>query len=217
MSNASSRQGTSAAALDNLKRDRFELLSAYIDGEVTVSERRQVEQWLETDQNMRCMYSRLLKLRQGLRTMAVPASETSVEQTIESVYRKANRRPKVIAAWVGSAIALLSVSFFSSDLNLRFANTLPDKGAESSTEVLDDASPALEMDLNTPLLGPAVSGIAGSEEESEQFNKNVSKDNLMLQLDVPVVPIPKLDDVPQSDAIESLDSSQPKSNETSSD
>ena len=216
MSTASSRQGTSAAALDNLKRDRFELLSAYIDGEVTVSERRQVEQWLETDQNMRCLYSRLLKLRQGLRTMAVPASETSVEQTIESVYRKANRRPKVIAAWVGSALALLSVSFFSSDLNLRFANTLPDK-AESSTEVLEDSSPALEMDVNTPLLGPAVSGMTGSEEGSEQFNKDVSKDDLMLQLDAPVVPIPKLDDVPQADALESLSGSQPKSNESLSD
>ena len=84
VSQSSAGQSAPAAALDNLKRDRFELLSAYLDGEVTVSERRQVEQWLETDQNMRCLYSRLLKLRQGMRTMAVPASERSVEQTIES-------------------------------------------------------------------------------------------------------------------------------------
>jgi anti-sigma factor RsiW len=35
----------SGAALD----ERFELLSAYLDGEVTASERKQVEAWLATD------------------------------------------------------------------------------------------------------------------------------------------------------------------------
>uniref|UniRef100_A0ACD5GTL5 Anti-sigma factor family protein n=1 Tax=Desertifilum tharense IPPAS B-1220 TaxID=1781255 RepID=A0ACD5GTL5_9CYAN len=40
---------SSMGALDMLKRDRFELLSAYLDGEVTASERQQVENWLDTD------------------------------------------------------------------------------------------------------------------------------------------------------------------------
>lgn len=39
----------SSESLDNLKRDRFELLSAYLDGEVTSSERHQVEDWLRSD------------------------------------------------------------------------------------------------------------------------------------------------------------------------
>jgi len=31
--------------MDMLKRDRFELLSAYLDGEVTAAQRQQVEDW----------------------------------------------------------------------------------------------------------------------------------------------------------------------------
>ena len=135
VSQSSAGQSAPAAALDNLKRDRFELLSAYLDGEVTVSERRQVEQWLETDQNMRCLYSRLLKLRQGMRTMAVPASERSVEQTIESVYKKVNRGPKVVIAWVGAAIALLAVPFFAEELRPVFTHSVPGEQEEKLVEL----------------------------------------------------------------------------------
>lgn len=34
-------------ARDMEKRDRFELLSAYLDGEVSATERKQVEDWLQ--------------------------------------------------------------------------------------------------------------------------------------------------------------------------
>ncbi|MDA0672504.1 MAG: zf-HC2 domain-containing protein [Cyanobacteria bacterium] len=49
--------------LDVVKRDRFELLSAYLDGEVTPDERRLVEQWLQEDAVAQCLYQRLLHLR----------------------------------------------------------------------------------------------------------------------------------------------------------
>ena len=39
------------------QRDRFELLSAYIDGEVTAAERGQIEQWLTTDPEVQCLYA----------------------------------------------------------------------------------------------------------------------------------------------------------------
>lgn len=52
-------------AIDMVKRDRFELLSAYLDGELTAAERRQVEELLANDQAVKCLYVRLLKLRQG--------------------------------------------------------------------------------------------------------------------------------------------------------
>ncbi len=35
--------------MDIYKRNRFELISAYIDGEVTAAERRQINDWLTTD------------------------------------------------------------------------------------------------------------------------------------------------------------------------
>ena len=202
ISQSSPDQSAPAAALDNLKRDRFELLSAYLDGEVTVSERRQVEQWLETDQNMRCLYSRLLKLRQGMRTMAVPASERSVEQTIESVYKKVDRGPKVVIAWVGAALALLTVPFFAGELQFGYTNSVPE--TEENTEVLvepvqppNDKSPAsitdIKINLDTSLVGPAAAGLSTSGQLEEEV-REISKDNVMLQLDKSIVPIPEVDE-----------------------
>lgn len=109
-------QGTDAGsaqspseALNPLKRDRFELLSAYLDGEVTATERRQIEEWLAADPTVQRLYARLLKLRQGLRTMPVPPSEQSVEQTVQQVVSRLERRPKRRIVWGGMAVAALFV------------------------------------------------------------------------------------------------------------
>ena len=80
--------------MDMLKRDRFELLSAYLDGEVTACERRQVEDWLANDPESQRLYGRLLTLRQGLQTMPVPSTQQSVENTIEQVYQRMHRRSR---------------------------------------------------------------------------------------------------------------------------
>jgi len=53
--------------IDVIKRDRFELLSAYLDGEVTPDERQMVLEWMQSDPNAKCLYNRLIHLRQGLR------------------------------------------------------------------------------------------------------------------------------------------------------
>jgi hypothetical protein len=49
----------STGLMDMVKRDRFELLSAYLDGEVTATERKQVEEWLANDASVQCLYARL--------------------------------------------------------------------------------------------------------------------------------------------------------------
>ena len=41
------------------KRDCFELLSAYLDGEVTATERKQVEEWFSTDTSVKCLYKKI--------------------------------------------------------------------------------------------------------------------------------------------------------------
>jgi anti-sigma factor RsiW len=100
---------SSPEALDNLKRDRFELLSAYLDGEVTADERRQVEQWLATDPKVQRLHTRLLSLRQGLRTLPVPPSEQPIEQVTVQVMSRLERRPKRTAMWGGLAVAALFI------------------------------------------------------------------------------------------------------------
>ncbi|MEM7066612.1 MAG: hypothetical protein AAF572_26040 [Cyanobacteria bacterium P01_B01_bin.77] len=51
---------------------RFELLSAYLDDEVTAKERQLVAQWLRDDPSIQKMYQQLLMLRQAIRTSPVP-------------------------------------------------------------------------------------------------------------------------------------------------
>jgi hypothetical protein len=72
--------------------ERFELLSAYVDGEVTAAERRQVESWLATDVKVQQMHRRMLGLRQGFRTMTVPEPTRPVEPMIEQVFATVEAR-----------------------------------------------------------------------------------------------------------------------------
>ena len=55
------------------EEERFELLSAYLDDEVTAEERQQVAQWLMDEPHTLQMYQRLLMLRQAIRTAPVQA------------------------------------------------------------------------------------------------------------------------------------------------
>ncbi len=97
--------------MDSLQRDRFELLSAYIDGEVTAVERKQVQEWLATDDQMKCLYTRLVKLRQGVQQLPVPTPETTAQETAEQVFSRIDRRRiQRTFLWGGAAIAALFVS-----------------------------------------------------------------------------------------------------------
>ncbi|WP_242031199.1 anti-sigma factor [Anabaena sp. FACHB-1237] len=95
----------STGSITMRKRDCFELLSAYLDGEVTANERRQVEEWLSTDKAIRDAYKKQLHIRQELRNMPIPASEHSCETIIQQVFARVNRRYQLKWILSGSAIA----------------------------------------------------------------------------------------------------------------
>lgn len=82
-----------------LQRDQFELLSAYLDGEVTAVERRQVEDLLSHDEQVKQLYSRLLKLRSGFQGMPLAAAQP-MEKTVAQVMARLDRRPAPRRAWV---------------------------------------------------------------------------------------------------------------------
>ncbi|NJM73196.1 MAG: transcriptional regulator [Scytonema sp. RU_4_4] len=103
----------STGAMDMLKRDRFELLSAYLDGEVTAAERKQVEEWLADDATVQRLYARLLKLRQGVRAIPVPEPQQSVEETVEQVMTRLRRRPRLVWLAGGAAVAACVISTLS--------------------------------------------------------------------------------------------------------
>lgn len=102
---------------DSFKRDRFELLSAYLDGEVTAPERRQVEEWLKTDPKMQGLYARMLKMQQGVRRLPTPVPAQTVEQTVQQVVSRIERKPKRVAFLSGGmAIAALFIGAVVSNL-----------------------------------------------------------------------------------------------------
>ncbi|NEQ95848.1 MAG: hypothetical protein F6K30_03800 [Cyanothece sp. SIO2G6] len=172
------------ASLDNLKRDRFELLSAYMDGEVTALEKRQVEQWLVEDQNFRCLYGRLCKLRRGFKTMPVPvSSQISVDETIAAVCQKVDRRPQMIlAAAVGTVITVLAASFVP-PIRVQFANWLK--------EMPQPPAESLEINLNVPISTPE--SLSSSEPQSAAMVPDTPElgiHSLGVTLDTPIVAIP---------------------------
>jgi len=89
--------------------DRFELLSAYLDGEVTAVERQQVEGWLASDAEVKQLYQRLLGLRQGWQNLPMPQTQTNVDQLVEQVFARVERRSTRKLMVAGAAIAAVVV------------------------------------------------------------------------------------------------------------
>ena len=151
----------STGAMDILKRDRFELLSAYLDGEVTAAERQQIQQWLDNDPEVQRLYVRLLKLRKGLRTLPVPETQP-VEETIKQVKKRLNRRYRQVLTYGGAAIAACAIGaignlFWSGEGAItQMALRKPQQSSHSS-----DSS--LMISLNSPVVRIPKAEIAPDE------------------------------------------------------
>lgn len=147
--------------LNSLHRDRFELISAYLDGEVSASERKQVEDWLASDPVAKRLYKRLLTLRQGLQTLPVPATTQTSQQVTERVLQRLERRFRWRLVWGGGAIAALLLGGLST--------------------ILEDRAWAPQI-AQVPLESPTVAITSPV---------SVSSDALMIAIDRPIVEIPK--------------------------
>jgi Putative zinc-finger len=104
--------------LEGMYGDRFELLSAYLDGEVSPAERQQVQSWLDSDPQTQHLYQRLLKLRQGWQQIAAPTTVVQADVLAGKIFARIDRRKnnRKILFWAGGAIAALFTGFlFVSD------------------------------------------------------------------------------------------------------
>ncbi len=99
--------------IDSQRRDKFELLSAYLDGEVTAAERKQVQQWLDTDPQMQQLERRLLKLRHGIQNMPIPNPVSAEVVQAKVVAAQAQRKLRRSLVWGGGAIAAVLVGAVS--------------------------------------------------------------------------------------------------------
>lgn len=154
--------------LDVLKRDRFELLSAYLDGEVTPAERQQVETWLATDSDSKRLYQRLLSLQSGFQDMPAIAPSVSANRLANQVISQAQqRRPRLLLVWggLGAAIAAAAVGVIT--------NVLPGNAPMPQLAVTTSASLEPSPNAMEPTLPENLQGLG-----------------LMLSLDRPPIEIP---------------------------
>ncbi|MEB3342943.1 transcriptional regulator [Okeania sp.] len=97
-----------------MKQEKFELVSAYIDGELTALQRREVEVLLDKDPVARHLYQRLLQLHYEFERMPITSQNLdTVDRTVEEVFEKIDRRSRRTVILGGSAIAALAIAVIS--------------------------------------------------------------------------------------------------------
>jgi anti-sigma factor RsiW len=93
---------------------RFELVSAYIDGEATQKERCQVQEWLDRDPEVKRLYLNLIKLRETVQVLPVPVPVQPVQETVQNLFRRLDLQRQRRVLWGGVAIAALVLAGLSS-------------------------------------------------------------------------------------------------------
>lgn len=151
----------SGAVLD----ERFELLSAYLDGEVTASERKQVEAWLATDRAFQQQYRQMQSVQHAMPRISVPSSQ-STTALAEGVFGQIDRNRNRKLFWIGggaiAATVLAAVTGLGGLLGdrpqLQFASNKANTPAPLMVALNDPilAMPAPERLMELPMSSPEV-------------------------------------------------------------
>lgn len=110
--------------MDECTPHEQELLSAFLDNEVTPEERDRARVLLATKPSARQYYFQQLKLRAALRKLPVPPTQAISHRTLEgSVFARVGRQRRLL--WGGSAVAAALVGIFTwaSGTQLQLART----------------------------------------------------------------------------------------------
>lgn len=156
--NYNAHSSDSHISCGKLHRDRFELLSAYIDHEVTADERRQVESWINEDPAFAKMHRRMTKLQLGFQQLPSPAMAEHVDLTIAKVIKKVDRSwpdwrvLTGIGGAVAAAAAIAAVTLFP--------NTSPQLATKSSDQLQLPAPSTLMIALDQPIFVPTKGAVA---------------------------------------------------------
>lgn len=114
----------------SLATDNFELISAYLDGELSPTERNRVQAAIDCDPQIKSLYTRLLALQSQMQSLDAPPSQTSPAEIAERVFQSLDRRRQRRLWFTGSAIAASVIATITgiipgiTSADLRFARTL---------------------------------------------------------------------------------------------
>ncbi|MGB7059492.1 MAG: hypothetical protein WBD58_17450 [Geitlerinemataceae cyanobacterium] len=132
-------------------RDRFELLSAYLDGEVNAEVRQQVETWLATDTEFRQLHDRMSGLNHSIQSLPVPTPAISASSLADSVFDRLDLQRRRRNLRIGGAIAAAFVAVVSgmtlshrSYTHQMAQSPQQSNGVETETALEGDAQPAAE-------------------------------------------------------------------------
>ena len=107
-SNPMSSELNNNAAKSSSELDRFELVSAYIDGELSAAERKRVQAWIDREPEMKTLYTNLLALQGQMQSLEAPASK-SADKITEGVFKSLDRRRHQRRLMLGGSAIAASV------------------------------------------------------------------------------------------------------------
>jgi anti-sigma factor RsiW len=141
----------SGAVLD----ERFELLSAYLDGEVTASERKQVEAWLAQDSAFQRQYRQMQNIHMAFPRMPVPSCQ-SADALAKGVFDKIDRNRNRKLSWIGGGTAIAATLMAAlASLGGLFGDNSPQ--LQFAVNKADTPAP-LMVALNDPILAMPAKG-----------------------------------------------------------
>ena len=107
------------------ERDLFELLNAYLDGEVTAAQGQQIEDWLTSDSAVQCLYARALKLRQRWQLMSSPLAQQPIASKRKPIFSCRKTKPKSDVLWQATVLAAVLLGALLGVLPERQSPVLP--------------------------------------------------------------------------------------------
>lgn len=127
----------------------FELLSAYLDGEVTAQQREEVTHLLATNPEAQELYSRLLSLRHELNNL--PVTITPSKPLCDAVFAKIDQqnRQRRVYLWRGGAIATVALTTIFGVITGGNRNPILQMAQETSPNVTEEN---LVIALNEPII-----------------------------------------------------------------
>jgi anti-sigma factor RsiW len=133
-------------------QDHFELLSAYLDRELTPEENQQVEQWLNNDPQAQQTYKHLSQLRYHLQTNPTPPPSYAPEQLTQQVVTQSQKQTwQAVTFWGKRALLAVFITVTSGTLawttspSFRLADSTPSEQSPNAALMISVDQPIMDI------------------------------------------------------------------------
>ncbi|MBE9239556.1 anti-sigma factor [Synechocystis salina LEGE 00031] len=124
---------------DLLFDEKFELLSAYIDGEVSPQERKQVQGWIDSDPEFKQTYLGLIRLQNALPQVPVPPA-IDTDALAQKVFARLEQENRWRGIWFWGSVtaAAVVVAAYSSILGKPLDPSLNQANLDPAIVAMDE-------------------------------------------------------------------------------